>query len=63
MIEKIITKKKLTDKNDDRLYWLSQSPQARMDHLEQLRTEYILWKYGTYPRLQRVYTIIKRKIR
>jgi hypothetical protein len=63
MIEKTFTKKKLTDKNNDREYWLSQSPQARMDHLEQLRTEYILWKYGTYPRLQRVYSIIKRKVR
>ncbi|KAA0246700.1 MAG: hypothetical protein EDM75_14765 [Chlorobiota bacterium] len=63
MIERSVSKKKLSDKSNDREYWLTQSVQARMDHLEQLRTEYILWKYGSYPGLQRVYSIIKRKIR
>ncbi len=63
MIEKSVTIKKVNDKNNDRLYWLSQSVQSRLDHIEQLRTEYILWKYGSYPRLQRVYSIIKRQVR
>jgi hypothetical protein len=47
--------------NQDIAYWRTQSFQARIDALEGIRREYHLWKYGNAePRLQRVYTIIKR---
>lgn len=47
--------------NQDVAYWRTQSCQARIDALEEIRREYHLWKYGNAePRLQRVYTIIKR---
>jgi len=55
--EKIVRKLKIQDEKSDFLYWQSQSPQKRIEVLEQ--TEYITWKYDTQPRFQRVYRIIK----
>jgi len=44
----------------DRKYWMSRTPQERLDALEEIRREYHLWKYGdAEPRLQRVFTIRK----
>jgi len=56
-MEKIVRKLKIQDEKSDFLYWQSQSPQKRIEVLEQ--TEYITWKYDTQPRFQRVYRIIK----
>jgi hypothetical protein len=39
----------------------NQPPQKRLEALEQIRQEYHQYKYNAQPRLQRVYTIIKRK--
>lgn len=46
---------------NDTAYWRAQSPQARMDALEEIRQEYHLWRYGSEPQFQRVYTIVKRQ--
>lgn len=43
----------------DFAYWQSRPPLERLEALESIRREYILWKYGTWPRLQRVCHIIK----
>ncbi len=44
------------------LYFLSLSCSDRLKHLEELRTSYIKWQNSndSKPRLQRVYTIVKR---
>lgn len=46
---------------DDLLYWLSRPAIERILALEEIRQQYNDWKYGTGQRLQRVYTVVKRK--
>ncbi len=50
---------KLTDKSDDLEYWKSQSYSKRLDALEEIRSEYINWKYGVKQEFQRVYRVTK----
>ena len=59
MNKQVIKKCKIQDQKTDFSYWQSQSYQARLEALEQIRTEYILWKYHAEPRFQRVYCVIK----
>jgi hypothetical protein len=60
-MEKIVTKISLKQKSSDFQYWQQQTPQKRLETLEQIRQEYHQYKYNAQPRLQRIYTIIKRK--
>ena len=49
----------LDDESDERTYWLRQSPQKRLEALEQMRQ--IVYGYDpTTTRLQRVLTITER---
>jgi len=41
-------------------YWRTKTPQERIDALEQLRSEYYLWKGDVQSGFPRVYKIIKR---
>jgi hypothetical protein len=59
-VQKVVRKTSLQNQVTDFEYWQSQSPQARLQALEEIRREYHQWKYGTQPRFQRVYTIVKR---
>ncbi len=59
-IEKRYTKVSIHSRKNDFAYWQTQSYQARLATLEQIRQEYHRWRYGAEPRLQRVYTIVKR---
>lgn len=59
-IAKVVTKTKLEEQPKDFEYWQSQPYEARLAALEQIRTEYHQWKYGTEPGLQRVYSIVKQ---
>jgi hypothetical protein len=59
-IQKVFSKVRLTDPKTDFAYWQTQSYQARLTALEKIRREYHAWKYDVEPRLQRVYTIVKR---
>jgi hypothetical protein len=59
-IQKSVTKVALREQQTDFAYWQSQSYQARLAALEEIRREYHRWRYGAEPRLQRVYTIVKR---
>jgi len=59
-IEKTVTKVNLYQQTNDFAYWQTQSYQARLAALEEIRQEYHRWRYGAEPRLQRVYTIVKR---
>lgn len=45
----------------DVIYWLSRSVFERLSNLQTIRKEYNQWKYGTEPRLQRVYRVVKRE--
>lgn len=58
----LVVKVSMRAPNRDVEYWQTQSYQARIDALEEIRREYHLWKYGNAePKLRRVYTIIKRQ--
>ena len=59
-VKKCYTKVSLHDQKSDLAYWQTQSYQARIAALEELRRNYQRWKYDAEPRLQRVYTIVKR---
>ena len=54
-----IKKTKLSNNQSDFEYWISKSHTERLTALEEIRSEYNNWKYGTKQRLQRVYQIIK----
>lgn len=45
----------LDQPTNDVSYWLSQPPEARLAALEEIRQEYIRWKYDVQPRFQRVW--------
>ena len=59
-IAKVVTKVNIQQQTSDFAYWQTQSYQARLAALEEIRQEYHRWRYGAEPRLQRVYTIVKR---
>lgn len=60
-ISKVIQKHKIDEQPSDLSFWQSRSYEERLDALEQIRKEYILWRYHAEQGLQRVYRIIKRK--
>jgi hypothetical protein len=59
-IKKTYTKVNVREQKSDFAYWQTQSYQARLAALEQIRQEYHRWRYNAEPRLQRVYRIVKR---
>ncbi|MDQ6954807.1 MAG: hypothetical protein Q9M20_05125 [Mariprofundaceae bacterium] len=56
-----VRKIKMTEAKNDFSYWQGQSFESRLEALEQIRNEYISWKYDHQQRLQRVYRVIKKK--
>ncbi|MFM7600481.1 MAG: hypothetical protein ACKO7R_04670 [Pseudanabaena sp.] len=56
-MEKVIIKTNIKQQNNDFQYWQQQTPQKRIETLEQIRQEYHQYKYNAQPRLQRIYTI------
>jgi hypothetical protein len=60
LIAKVVRKVRLGEEPKAASYWRGLSYQARLDALEEIRQEYHRWKNHAQPRLQRVYTIIKR---
>jgi hypothetical protein len=59
-VQKSVNKIKVDQQTSDFAYWQTQPDELRLATLEQIRQEYQRWKYGTEPRLQRVYSIVKR---
>ena len=59
--KKIIRIIKKKDKESDFDFWQTQSYRARLETLENIRSEYNTWKYGDKQRFQYVISIIKRK--
>jgi len=60
LIKKVITRINKNDLKSDFSFWETQSFEKRLKTLEEIRQEYIVWKYGNKQRFQRVYSIIKR---
>ncbi len=56
MIKKVIKKSVLKDKGDDLAYWLSKSPEERIETLEILRKQF----NGSTARFQRTIRIIQQ---
>jgi len=59
VIRKVVKKGSLKDKSsnkEDLTYWLSKSPQERIEAVEILRRQY----YGSTARLQRIVRVIQR---
>ena len=60
-MEKIINKTTTKEQPSDFQYWQKQPLAKRLETLEQIRQEYHQYRYNNAePRLQRIYTIIKR---
>ena len=59
-VAKVVKKMHLSDQPTDFAYWQSRSYADRLAALEEIRHEYIRWKYDSEPGFQRVYTVIKR---
>ncbi len=59
-MEKVVRIVKKGDDTHDIMYWLSRTYQERMTELEHIRKTVNKRIYGTEPRLQRVYRIVKR---
>ena len=59
VMKKTLVIKKSHEDAGDAAYWVTKSPQQRLAALEEIRTEYIQWKFGAQSRLQRVYRVIK----
>ena len=62
-MEKVITKTNIKQQTNDFQYWQQQTPQKRLETLEQIRQEDHQYKYNAQPRLQKIYTIIKPILR
>jgi hypothetical protein len=58
-IQKVVTKVSIQAQKSDFAHWQTQSYQARLAALEQIRHEYHRWRYGAEPRMQKVCRIVK----
>jgi len=61
MISKTIRIVKKNEQKSEYAFWKTQSYEARLKALEQIREEYNSQEYGTNQEFQRVYKVVKRK--
>lgn len=59
-MKRVYAKVSVKRQKSDFAFWQTQSYHQRLATLELIRQEYHQWKYHAEPRLQRVYTIVKR---
>ena len=59
-MEKVVNKIRLKQQKSDFSYWQTQSPQKRLQALEEIRTSFHQYKYNAQPRLSLSYTVVKR---
>ncbi len=57
-IQPVLTISRIGEKPRDVAYWRTQTPQARLAAVEEIRHEYHGWKPGAEPRIQKVLRII-----
>lgn len=55
----VYRKTRIGEQGSDRDYWLSQSLEARLAALEQIRRDYHGWIIGEEPKVERVVSIIR----
>jgi hypothetical protein len=60
MDKTVVRKGNLKDQGNDFNFWQTQTIEKRLETLEDLRTQFITWKYGTEQGFQRIYRIIER---
>lgn len=60
-MEKVIRKTSTKEQQSDLEYWLTKTPQERLDALEFLRQQYLNFNKNVQPRLQRVCTVTNQK--
>lgn len=58
--KKSVQKYELGQEPKDVIFWRTQPYALRLAALEDIRQAYILWKYGSEQRFQRVYRVIER---
>ncbi|MBM3464710.1 MAG: hypothetical protein FJX76_21645 [Armatimonadetes bacterium] len=56
----VVNKVRLGEEPRDSEYWRTQSYEARLAALEQIREEYHRWQGNAEPGFQRVYRVVKR---
>ena len=61
MDKTLIKKTKLENHENDFEYWQKQPISSRLAALQEIREEYIGWKYDNRQEFQRVYKVIKMK--
>ena len=61
MDKTVIKKTKLENLESDFEYWQKQPISSRLAALQEIREEYIGWKYDNRQEFQRVYSVIKQK--
>ena len=59
-VERVLKKVSLKNQPSDLDFWKNQPEQKRLEALETMRNQYIIWKYGSQQRFLRVYKIIER---
>ena len=61
MDKTLINKNKLKNLKSDFEYWQKQPISSRLAALQEIREEYIGWKYDNRQEFQRIYSVIKQK--
>ena len=61
VIEKVVRKYQVDKEPSDFSFWKKRTVAERLQALEQIRREYINWRYDAEPGFQRVYRVIKQK--
>ena len=59
-IAAVVRKYRIGEEPPDVQFWRTQTPVARVAAVEEIRREHHGWKHGAEPRLQRVFSIVKR---
>src|SRR5205085_10563797 len=57
-VKRVYAKMPVGEQPSDFSYWQTQSYQARIAALEEIRKEFHSWRYDAQPRLQRIYSIL-----
>jgi hypothetical protein len=61
-IKKTVRRYRIDQEPNDYSYWITKTPQERIDALETIRSEYHAWRYSdAEQRFHRVYRIVKQK--
>jgi len=58
-IARVVVRKSMNDRDDDRLYWLAMTPGERIAVLAQMRREFEGWTIETEPGLPRVARVLR----